>query len=295
MADEYFCPLCGRKMVHRKKGNFYGCTAYFPKSARNPEGYDAAAGEKQCKGSCKPKFQKKERKDTEAPDIVGSKQQKAIWHEFEQGKDGRHVICNSLPGTGKTTSIVKGSFELDLEREKVLATAFATMITDELKDRMPKDVAVFGLHALGRAAIVAKYGDGIAWKITLDKYKSMNILHPLLPEDIEEKDAWLYKVAVSRLVSLCKSRLLQPTDDVLDELCERYDVEVNGSGAEIFDYTRQVYKKSVAMKTVIDYDDMIFLALECSIPKYDIVIVDEFQDTTPAQQALILKAASEGE
>ncbi len=115
MAEEYFCPKCGRKMVARKGGQFYGCPAYFPLSARNPLGFDASQGEKQCKGSRAAKravVKREGKRQTLGKDgqpIVWNAEQIAIFDEFAKGgKVQKFAMGGAAQGIRKGASTPDG-------------------------------------------------------------------------------------------------------------------------------------------------------------------------------------------
>lgn len=290
MADaEIYCPRCSRLMVKRKARKppfkaFYGCPAYFPKSDRAPNGFDAEEGEKQCTGAIFGGFGKKEEiVKVPLPNIKGSKQQLAIWREMEHGTS--HICVNALAGTGKTSTIVVGASKLT---GSVLAIAFNNKIAKELTARMPDKVKTCTFHSLGWQAIRAVYGKNL----DLNKYKSHNIVERLLGNaEMEENEKNSIKFNTAKLVSLCKNRLVDPSRENLDELCLRYKVDCNGEQEKIYELVPLVLSAAAKSKTEFDFDDQIWIPLVQNLPlgTYDNVLVDEAQDLNPARIEMIFK------
>ena len=290
MATEVYCPKCSKLMKQRSAKKppfkkFMGCPGFFPKSATNPDGYDLSAGEKQCDGVVWGTGQKYVPVVKQPlPKIKGSPQQVAIWDAMENGDT--HLMVKALAGTGKTTTVVVGASKL---RGSVLAVAFNNKIGRELESRMPATVSCMTFHAMGWRAIKAVYGK----YLNPNPYKSLNIIDKLLPQDMEDKDKNNIKYSAQKLVSLCKNRLVEPTEEALLELCERYGVECGDNMEQIFGLVPKVLELSAQSKLDFDYDDQIWIPLvqNLALPRYDNVIVDETQDLNPCRIELIFKVA----
>jgi len=98
--------------------------------------------------------------------------------------------------------------------------------------------------------------------------------------------------AVKRLVSLVKSNLCEPDTDMLESLSAYHNIELNGDADMIFNAVRDMLHFSQTRTDIIDFDDMIWipLMLNMSANKYDLIIVDELQDTNPAQIELAIRS-----
>jgi superfamily I DNA/RNA helicase len=287
MADnEIFCPVCSRKMVKRfskKTGkSFYGCPAFFPQSARNPDGYEP--GESPCKGYSSGYTKQSPIVKIPLPTFKGSPQQQAIWREMETGTS--HLMVKALAGTGKTTTMVMGAGRL---KGSVLAVAFGNKIARELTARMPDNVKTSTFHSLGWAAVRERYGKSLK----PNEYKSLNIADKLLPQEMDENERNNAKFTAKKLVSLCKNRLAEPTEDNLNEICDRYGIEPNGEREIVFEIVPKILKISADSTTDFDFDDQIWIPIikNLSIGTYDNVIVDETQDLNACRIELTFKAA----
>tara|TARA_R110002020_G_scaffold376130_3_gene587324 strand:- start:43005 stop:44549 length:1545 start_codon:yes stop_codon:yes gene_type:complete len=224
-----------------------------------------------------------------------------------------HIIVSALAGTGKTTTIVEGLKELKGEGSSftpspqqeaiwdaiklssadstVCFVAFNKAIATELKDRVPEGVDAMTMHSMGMKSVLGTYG-----KLKVDNWRVPNMIADILGKDLREirkKNATALR-ASERLVSLCKMNLLEPTEKNLLYLTTHYDIDLNASQDTIFSLVPQVLDrcKAVDEDRCMNFDDMIWLPIinELSVPKYDVLFVDECQDLNPCQQQLALKA-----
>lgn len=282
---EYFCPKCGRKMVQRngKRGTFFGCPAFFPQSERNPNGYEA--GESQCKSMVFPKTEKVVSRN-KRPNIVGSSQQKAIWDAIIRGKT--HIVVKALAGTGKTTTIEVAAYDVKNKRQG--GFAFNKKIEREMTARLPPETGAYTFHGFGLKTVNA------AGKVEVDRYKVDNILTKILPEDIDENKVWKIRHSIKRLVSLCKNRLMEPTEENLDWICERYGIDPNGEKDLVYETVPTVLKLCKEQKKRVDFDDMTWFPVIFNLPceQFDIMYVDEAQDLNPCRIELAFKACRNG-
>jgi len=231
-----------------------------------------------------------------------------------------HLIVKARAGTGKTTTLV-GALEvlwgrtprtakgdpivpspqqravwdavaLSKGAKKVAFVAFNVSIKDELQRRVPPGCEAMTSHGLGNRALRSAFGN-----LRLDKGRVDTILEEML-----EKDVWTLRrqhgpmvTAVKELVSMCKANLKEGTPDELDELVAHYEIELDGTKAQVYDLVPQVLDrcKEFGRDRAMDFDDMVWgpVALDLPMPKYDLLMVDEAQDLNRAQQALVRKAA----
>ena len=196
------------------------------------------------------------------------------------------MIVNALAGSGKTSTglrMLRYTEGLD-----VLFVAFNKAIQKELARRAPDHVTVKTYHSLGFGACREAYGLSMR---DVDSRK----LYKMLP-DILDRDRYksLFP-AITKLVSLVKANLEEPSDEVLWHIADRYGIEVNGNAPVIFDATRAVINHCRTTTNKVDFDDMCWLPVvhDLQMHKYDIVIVDEAQDTNKNQIALALKSVKD--
>jgi ATP-dependent DNA helicase UvrD/PcrA len=207
----------------------------------------------------------------------GTPQQREIWKVL--AKEQCHVMVEALAGTGKTTTIAAGAGKLP-KGQTVAFVVFGRANAAEFRQKLPPHVQSSTLNSLGNRACYRAYD-----KSQVDRDKTAMFLPPMMDRQT--------KRAVMRLVSLCKGNLLDGRNqDELDALCANHNIELNGERAMIFGMIPNILEQSRQMTAVIDYDDQIWLPIVNNLPmyKFDVLMVDEFQDMNLAQQELCLKA-----
>jgi superfamily I DNA/RNA helicase len=230
-----------------------------------------------------------------------------------------HIIVQALAGTGKTTTLIEGLKILKgLEsaitpspqqqaiwdhlatspaNSSVAMVAFNTSIADELRSRMPVGCEAMTLHSLGNKAICSAYG-----RLKVEKNRVQEIICKITGKDIWElrRSKQVMLKATEDLVALCKQNLIGGEDPAfpgiedLEQLVSYYDIDLNSSKTEVFDLVPKVLQWCLTPERdrCIDFNDMVWLpvAQNLTVPKYDLLLVDERQDMSKCQQALILMA-----
>ena len=234
-----------------------------------------------------------------------------------------HVIVEARAGTGKTTTLIEGlkrvkgiestltpspqqakvweAMELSKGKAQTICfCAFNKSIATELQSRVPDGCDAMTMHSLGLKTVQKAFG-----RVQVNSYRVQDIISELLEKDIRELRRTKPEVikATEELVDLCKMNLYDPNkpvllcigeQDGLEQLANYYDVDCNGHAAEIFDLVPRVLErcKDVARDGCIDFNDMIWIpvVLDLNVYKYDLLLIDEFQDCNRCQHALAKKA-----
>jgi DNA helicase-2/ATP-dependent DNA helicase PcrA len=282
------CPICNSDMKLRNgaRGPFWGCSR-FPKckGTRN-----ASEGIKQYAPALRPEYKP-------APDRKWSKYQEDVFSFVKSCKDkpGSNVVIEAVAGSGKTVTIVK-ALEYTPTDSSVAFLAFNKHIADELKTKVPPHVYASTIHSLCYANVRAVLGN-----VTVDENKCGHILRTnqkaargRMAEIMDESHGEIIKI-----VSLLKNLLLEPTDENLDYIVDRYGISVNGDDDFIYTAARDIYHQSlnqIKQQKLIDYDDMIFACASPSVNiacrKFDYIFGDEVQDWNTAQITIVLKSIS---
>lgn len=227
-----------------------------------------------------------------------SKLQQAIydWIEFGHGS----AIVEAVAGSGKTTTIVN-SLSYIPSHLQVIFLAFNKAIAEELTARVPDFVLCRTLNATGMKALMRHLsaGRGRA-RVTIDTKKTKNIMQfQGILHDLTE---------IAKLVALGKSYGVAPrnsdykgvtpdTDDFWLYLMDRYDMDIpDYRKPAIIDHVVNVLLASLQERHVIDFDDQLYMSvlLDAHFDRYDWVFVDEAQDVSPIQRAMLKKILKPG-
>jgi len=237
-----------------------------------------------------------------------------------------HLIIEARAGTGKTTTLIEGlkrvkglptalipspqqakvweSMELSKGKVQTICfVAFNKSVATELQSRVPAGCDAMTMHSLGFKAVQKAFG-----RVQVNSFRVQDIISELLEKDIRELRRTKPEVikATEELVGLCKMNLTldgvgtatagydQAFEMNLEQLASYYDVDTNGHATEIFDLVPRVLErcKDVAHDGCIDFNDMIWIpvVLDLNVYKYDILLIDEFQDCNRCNHALAKKA-----
>lgn len=229
------------------------------------------------------------------PTRVWSDLQQAVFracadHRADGGKSP-HKVVKARAGTGKTTTIIEAlnHFAPGL---LIMLCAFNKKIAVELTARIQNPNATAStLHAIGFAAVRAHFGSKTP-RIGKGDERAMGLAGHVCPHDAPED-------AVKLVAKLCtKAREIRPLAQNGAELVDLAyefectpDDELAEAGYDVNHVAELAYEcmeLAAAKQPSIDFADMIFLPIRNRWlrGRYDVVVVDEAQDMTPAQLLL---------
>ncbi len=230
-----------------------------------------------------------------------------IFIEFRDGD--RHIIVRARAGTGKTTTIVEAVLQyLEAHPQKsVIVCAFNKRIADELVKRFTGyPVTVKTLHAIGYA-LVLKHWPGVQVSFSTDRARDLTdrVTSETVPDAIKKLISNLH--TKGREIAPHAAQISDLTDIAIRFECDpdkehsdcqrcylpREDHDDASDHAYVgYDLTYVIQKALDAMElaanerpVAIDGSDMIFLPVRLGLLRkmWDIAVVDEAQDMTPAQ------------
>lgn len=212
--------------------------------------------------------------------MKASKYQQAIYKFCADPRKGSAII-NAVAGSGKTTTAVE-AIKCFPEGLDITFLAFNKAIAEELVDR---DVPAKTFHGLTYGPVMRYYGLS---NVTVDK--TNRIAKKLLPQFDYNK----FQYAISKVVGLMKQ--VGATGDKFLEtaygLIEHHDIDVGDNPDLFIRYLMDVYSEVLRNKTMMDFDDLLYYAAtdpRIVLKKYDIVFVDESQDTNYIQRLILNK------
>lgn len=218
--------------------------------------------------------------------------------DFIQKGVGNAVI-NAKAGSGKTTTLVE-AMKLIPSKEKVLFVAFNKAIEQELSKRLVgyDNVDIRTYHGLGFALLRNNLGKNNKINVIEHKYTTFinNNIHILAPDSysLSREDMRLFKSNLKQIVDYARFNLAESIGEIKD-ICKKYGITPVLNEPEIVPTILNWGKNHLSD---IDYTDMIWLCIEREIKtrtfKYDYIFIDEAQDSSIMQQALIKKCFKRG-
>lgn len=276
-AETVLCPICSKVMKVRngKRGQFYGCPG-FPS----------------CRGT-RDMIQYPEPGEIKL--VPGSPEQEAIWDWLQNGTE--NGLIDAKAGVGKTFTIVNAVARL--RGVKIGIFSFNNHIIREMNEKLQKEGISWArghtYNSFGYRSI-RNYAPLQGAELFEDKL--ITIITEILPDDTEE--AGIIRSASAKLVRLCKCFMEDGTDDmVLDELVERFNIEVNGDTKDVEEMDRRIkavyeivpkaLELCVSRRSTLDFDDQVYWVVKMGLPveKFDLIMLDESQDTNRMQQKMI--------
>lgn len=224
--------------------------------------------------------------------VVGTCEQEPIWKELAFGT--RHVLVNAGPGAGKTFTIKHGLSRLsqiDFDAS-ICVIAFNSHIAAAMRKELAKlgarNIDTMTYNAFGFRACRTHNRH-----ITLNKYK----LNDTVAEFVPENDAKYIAGPLIWVINMLKSSLMTPTAANIEYLIERYAKDWSPSTVRaIIQCAADVMQAGLENEHEVDFPDQVYMPLvkNWALPQFDVLAVDESQDTDPAQIQLALRACPNG-
>lgn len=230
-------------------------------------------------------------------DFTPSVYQNKIFEFITKGTG--NAVINAKAGSGKTTTLVE-AMKLIPQKEKVLFVAFNKAIEQELSTRLKgyDNVDVKTYHGLGYALLRNNLGKQNSIRLNEYKYTTFinNNIHILAPESyrLGKDDMRLFKNNLKQLVDFARFNLAQSVDEI-KLIAIKYGITPVLNEVDI---VPSILNWGQSHTSEIDYTDMIWLCIERNVKtrtyKYDYIFIDEAQDSSIMQQALIKKCYKRG-
>jgi DNA helicase-2/ATP-dependent DNA helicase PcrA len=231
---------------------------------------------------------------TQTRPIVWSQQQQDFLHWMEKGKGSCTLVA--VAGAGKTTTLMEAAIRA---HGGVAILAYSRKIADEIKGKLKargvdfRKVEAGTCHSFGCRAYLKAFP-----KAKLVEDKVAKIIDARIADHVR-----IAATAVANLVSLAKQSaigVLHRLDDfrVWLDLAEHHDIfdELEDDDGnmpvepmEIVLAAIDALQASIADRATFDYDDMVYmpLILRLRFWRFQIVMIDEAQDTNAARRCLV--------
>jgi DNA helicase-2/ATP-dependent DNA helicase PcrA len=221
--------------------------------------------------------------------------QKIIFEFITKGTG--NAVINAKAGSGKTTTLVE-AMKLLPNKENALFVAFNKAIANELEKKVKSldNVKVRTYHGLGFAIFRENYGN----RSEIQEYKYVSYINKHISDlspDAEllgRKKFKLYRQNLKQLVDFARYNLAQSPEEIAS-LCTKYSIELMYDECDVVPKILNWGKTNLDS---IDYTDMVWLCVENQLEtrymKFDYIFIDEAQDSSIMQQALIKKCFKRG-
>lgn len=208
-----------------------------------------------------------------------------------------HGAVNAVAGSGKTTCLVEIAFRYKeaFPNHSIVAIAFNKSIREELLTRMPNGCSSHTTHSAGFKSVCRVWGNGKAYGFDLQGSKGFyvqSLAENALGYEKEKEDD---RDALMQAVSVSKTRLAETIDDVI-EVMDYWNIDTTYPKEEfakhVISVMDQMKKKpgvGADHKMAITYDDQVWLPIVNNwTPNelFDLVLIDEGQDLSPARTAI---------
>lgn len=221
--------------------------------------------------------------------MIDSHFQNAIY-DFMAGRTDNGAMIG-VAGCGKTYTAIR-ALEKCSPMYSVLLGAFNVDIRDTFKAKVKHLQYIRPVNY-----------NGFGWQICmanvprcrLDEHKTINTLKYYTGKGLDEKTFHKIAGTYKRLISLFKNRGIFTVEDAildLKSIYDHYDIEPVDDPTLLM----ETFAHVIGNKIVMDFDDQKYMPLKegWTVPIYDTVVIDEFQDTCEIEFLLMMKASSGG-
>lgn len=211
--------------------------------------------------------------------------QEAIFNGFEKTKD--NIIIEAGPGCSKTTVLVEGSGRI--KGGRTILTSFSKLIADELAEKVPFGIESSTLNSLGNKIVRNSMP-----RVKFNKFKDWNILRNVVGEEELPK----LRYSVERMIGLLKNNLVTTRSEMMREITliikfHAIEIPDKYDGGRFEEIVETCYTQSIGNTREMSYDDqkLFVVMFGLDINPYDVMMVDESQDLSPLDIALVERCA----
>ncbi len=211
-----------------------------------------------------------------------SKYQERIFEHIKYSKS--NAVIEAVAGSGKTTTLIEAMKISNIKN--VIFVAFNKHIAEEMKGKVPSNVRVSTMHSFGLEQIKNTYK-----KTFLEKSKSSLVLKENMSlfelDSVFGSDRIEHIKNMIALADLFRLNLSYSMEEC-QLTASKHNIVADDT---LILNTLQLIKSLNNRRDIIDYIDMIYIpAIEdINIRQYDLVLVDECQDLSASQIALLKK------
>ena len=218
-----------------------------------------------------------------------SPQQKSCVREAKESNQS--LAINSVAGSGKTFTLGKVSQSL---RGTGISTSFSRETTLELGNKISPSFPARTMHGIGKDAIASHFGK---CQVDSKNQKTHSFVKQTL-EELAESPKLIFpilslidKAQTAGIVPEHHKYLIEDTEENWITLAEKYDIRYSPLIHHIA-RSALIHSNTLALKEqIISFNDMLYIPLffPIRVLQHSIVIIDEAQDLSPIQHALLRK------
>jgi UvrD/REP helicase N-terminal domain/UvrD-like helicase C-terminal domain len=222
--------------------------------------------------------------------------QEAIYSHL-RNQDGNSAVVG-VAGCGKTHTLIDGIGHVDSFFTKLVGT-FTTSVRDEFRERGTakgfKNTTYVNYNSFGWGICLRN----MKLKPELDLEKTNNILEFVVFKSTDPARVNSLKYPITRLVSLFKALDIHTPEEAekqYNDIVEHHNMDIP-EDKEFLPILINTFRECINHHEHFDYNDQVYMPLHLgmTIPSYDQVFLDEFQDSSPLEMRLMLAAAKNGQ
>lgn len=291
------CKKCNAPMILKSKngGKFWACSNWHHIKSKT-----------KCSGSTVSYYSKKKTvKSTikvERKKFPPTIEQTNIYTRIQTTNN--HLVVKARAGTGKTTTLMGVIDFLPTDIQAGLIV-FNTQNAEDNAEITPAWVYNSTTHSLALKNVRATLGK----EIQIQKYKIQNLIRERIKDFDDKGKAKEVKKNIFKMkhvINLLKGKLLYPTEENIDMVCSKYNVDFDSPYLEtIYGGINEIFYTSIEMldkdgnliQRDVDFSDVILFCATgmhgVSCRKFDVLMLDEVQDFTLAQIHFAMNSLTE--
>lgn len=224
--------------------------------------------------------------------------EQAALRDFVLNSDG-NLFCEAGAGAGKTTTslwLVGLMAQRACGGLRIAFVAFNSDVKADIAEKAPAGVEVMTMNALGFRACCR------AWNVAAKSVNcSREYLFDYFKGSIGEqrvRDRYAFYANVVKLVELAKGALAETAEE-LSILAADFELDLNGDESEAIVLalsTMEAERANTLPRTAMSFTDQMWLAVvqNLPLPQYDVLVIDEAQDTNALQLEMLARCVAPG-
>lgn len=216
------------------------------------------------------------------------------WYGFKVDKDERFLLGDfTITHNSGKTHTLKELCNRTKEGTSCLFMAFNKSIAEELKTKLPTTVECNTFHSMGLRTLMKNF----RFRMQLEENKCFSLCMELFDfRKKEYKEKTRYYFALQELWEKIRLSLCEINERNVSALCIEYDLDYEDSMINDLNKINERWRKDCAKiqdnkSFKMDFPDMLWIPYnfvdEMNFPKYQVVMLDESQDSFTLQKEIL--------